>query len=101
MVPTEDAPTTSSIPDSAKTDLGRISVLWLNGESGFRRERWGARGGHRQSNVQSPRSSGTGHKSPSPRPLPSAKRTGEGEKKSAARIAAGRQGKDPRRGGDP
>src|SRR3984885_2087855 len=38
---------------------------------------------------------------PHPCPLPSAKRTGEGEKKSAARIGAARRDEDPRRGGDP
>src|SRR5579872_4190543 len=27
-------------PEISKTDLGRIGVLWLNGESGSRRERW-------------------------------------------------------------
>jgi hypothetical protein len=32
------------IPDSAETDLGRISFLWLNGESGAGRERFCARG---------------------------------------------------------
>src|SRR5580704_17841198 len=75
MVPTEDAPTTSAIPDSAKTDLGRISVLWLNGESGSRRERLGARGyrlGRREpkSKVQSRIGHDTNH--PPPGPLPSA-----------------------------
>jgi len=54
------------IPDSAETDLGRLSFLWLNGESGSRRERFRARRGHRQSKVQCPKLSGTGHDHPHP-----------------------------------
>src|ERR1700677_676074 len=54
-------PTVIGNPGSSKiskTDLGRIEILWLNGESGSMRERFGARGGRRlgqgESKVEDP-----------------------------------------------